>query len=143
MKGVPVKTAMSLLECAIWAAEFARARGGNNTHAAVGAAIDCADQTVINLRTAYGSDHGPLTMSGFSPLEAATWAAEFARVHAEDNSSPAAVRAAIDGAAQAVIDLRDALGTEHSSLAMRELRDDPDAALAVLKARLLREKDKR
>ena len=86
MKGVPVKTAMSPLECAVWAAEFARVRGGDSSHGAVGAAIEAADQ--------------------------------------------------------AVIDLRDALGDEHSSLAMRELRDDPDAAFGVLRDRLLRGKDK-
>lgn len=85
MKGVPVKTTMSPLECAVWAAEFARMRAGDSSHAAVGSAIDAADQ--------------------------------------------------------AVIDVRDALGTEHSSLAMQELRDDPDAALAVLKERLVRGRD--
>lgn len=84
MKGVPVKTTMSPLECAVWAAEFARVRAGDSGHGAVGSAIDAADQ--------------------------------------------------------AVIDVRDAFGTEHSSLAMRELRDDPDAALAVLKERLVRDK---
>lgn len=87
MKGVPVKTAMSPLECAVWAAEFARMRGGDSSHGAVGSAIEAADQ--------------------------------------------------------AVIDLRDALGDEHSSLAMRELRDDPDAAFGVLRDRLLRKKNKR
>jgi hypothetical protein len=86
MKGVPVNTSMSPLECATWAAEYARVRAGDSAHSAVGAAIEAADQ--------------------------------------------------------AVIDLRDALGTEHSSLAMRELRDDPDAAFAVLKDRLVRDKKK-
>jgi hypothetical protein len=75
-----------------------------------------------------------------SPLECAVWAAEFARVRGGD-SSHGAVRPAIEAADQAVIDLRDAFGTEHSSLAMRELRDDPDAQLAVLRGRLLRERD--
>ena len=87
MKGVPVKTAMSPLECAVWAAEFARVRAGNSSHGSVGSAIEAADQ--------------------------------------------------------AVIDVREALGTEHSSLAMREVKGDPDAAFAVLHERLLREKDKR
>ena len=75
-----------------------------------------------------------------SPLECATWSAEFVRVraaHADGPSSHAAVGAAIEAADQAVIDLRDAFGTEHSSLAMRELRDDPDAQLGVLRRRLL------
>ena len=85
MKGVPVKTSMSPLECAVWAAEFARVRAGDSSHGAVGAAIDAADQ--------------------------------------------------------AVMDVRDAFGTEHQSLAMRELRDAPDAQLALLKSRLLRSKD--
>lgn len=85
--GVPVKTTMSPLECAVWAAEFARVRGGDSAHAAIRPAIEAADQ--------------------------------------------------------AVIDLREAFGTEHSSLAMRELRDDPDAQLAVLRERLLRERDDR
>jgi len=85
MKGIPVKTSMSPLECAVWAAEFARVRAGDSGHGAVGAAIDAADQ--------------------------------------------------------AVMDVRDAFGTEHSSLAMRERRDDPDAQLTLLKDRLLRQKD--
>jgi hypothetical protein len=80
-----------------------------------------------------------------SPLECAVWAAEFARVraaHAEGSSSQAAVGAAIEAADQTVIDLRDAFGTEHSSLAMHELRDEPDAQLEVMRKRLLRERDK-
>lgn len=85
MKGVPVKTAMSPLECAVWAAEFARVRAGDSGHGAVGSAIDAADQ--------------------------------------------------------AVMDVRDAFGVEHLSLAMRELRDEPDGALALLKGHLLRNKD--
>lgn len=86
MKGVPVKTAMSPLECAVWAAEYARVRAGG--------------------------------------LQAGT------------------VRSAIDAADQVVIELREAFGTEHQSLTMRELRDDPDAQLEVVKARLLRERDR-
>lgn len=73
-----------------------------------------------------------------SPFECAVWSAEFVRVratHAEP-SSHAAVGAAIDAADQVVIDLRDAFGTEHSSLAMRELRDDPAAQLETLRKRL-------
>ena len=87
MKGTPVKTSMSPLECAVWAAEFARVRAGDSGHGAVGSAIDAADQ--------------------------------------------------------AVMDVRDAFGTEHQSLAMRELRDEPDAALALLKGHLLRNGDDR
>lgn len=87
MKGVPVKTAMSPLECAVWAAEFVRLRNGSSDHGIISPAIDAADQ--------------------------------------------------------AVIDLREAFGTEHSSLAMRERRDDPEGPLDVLRERLLRSKDKR
>jgi hypothetical protein len=85
MKGTPVKTTMSALECAVWAAEFVRVRAGSSDHGAMVPAIDAADQ--------------------------------------------------------AVMDVRDAFGTEHSSLALRELRDDPDAQLAVLRGRLVRERD--
>lgn len=85
MKGTPVKTTMSPLECAVWAAEFVRVRAGDSSHGVVGTAIEAADQ--------------------------------------------------------AVIDVRDAFGTEHSSLAMRELRDDPEAQLKVLRGRLVRERD--
>lgn len=84
MQGVPVKTAMSPLECAVWAAEFARVRAGDSSHGAVGAAIEAADQ--------------------------------------------------------AVIDVREAFGAEHLSLAMRELRDAPDAQLALMKSHLTRGK---
>ena len=77
-----------------------------------------------------------------SPLECAVWGAEFARVRAGDPQRRA-VETAIECADQAVIDLRDAFGTEHQSLTMRELRDDPDAALAVMRKRLLRERDDR
>ena len=66
--------------------------------------------------------------TAMSPLECATWSAEFVRVRAtyadiEGLSSRVAVNAAIEAADQAVIDLRDAFGTEHSSLALRELRE--------------------
>jgi hypothetical protein len=57
MKGVPVKTTMSPLECAVWAAEFARVRGGDSGHGAIREATDAADQAVIDLRDAFGVEH--------------------------------------------------------------------------------------
>ena len=133
-----VKTTMSDGECAVWGAEFARGRSGASSHAAVGAGIDDADQAVIDLREAFGSAHGSLTMKT-SPLERAVWAAEFARVRASAESPD--IKAAVHAADQAVTDVRDALGTEHSSLTMRTLRDDPAAQLAHLRERLVRAQD--
>jgi hypothetical protein len=140
MKGVPVNTTMSPLECAVWAAEFARVRAGDSSHGAVGAAIDAADQAVIDLRAAFRAEGQSVDMRTVSPLERAVWAAEFARARAGD-SSHAAISAANDASVQAVMDVRDAFGVEHLSLAMRELRDTPDAQLALLKSHLLRGKD--
>ena len=134
-----VKTGMSDVECAVWAAEFARGREGDSAHAAVGAGIDSADQAVIDLREVFGSAHGPLTMKTLSPLERAVWAGEFARVRASTEHPN--IKAAVHAADQAVIDVRDALGTEHSSLTMRMLRDDPAAQLAHLRERLVRTQD--
>lgn len=79
-----------------------------------------------------------------SPLEIAVWGAEFVRVRAGDTTSDtpashAIMSAAIDAADQAVMDLRDAFGTEHSTLAIREVRkEDPAAVFAILKERMTR-----
>lgn len=75
--------------------------------------------------------------TSMSPLEIAVWAAEFVRVR-EGSSGHAELSEASSYADQAVIDLREMFGTEHSSLALREANDDPDAQLAVLRERLLR-----
>ncbi len=85
MKGIPVKTSMSPLECAVWAAEFTRVRAGSSDHGAIAPAIDAADQ--------------------------------------------------------AVIDIRDAFGREHLSLAIRELKDDPAGQLTLMRDNLLRTED--
>lgn len=133
-----VKTGMSDVECAVWAAEFARVRAGDSGHAAVGAGIDGADQAVIDLREVFGSAHDPLIMRTLSPLERAVWAAEFARVRA---TAPPNSKAAMHAADKTVTDIRDALGIAHSSLTMRLLRDDPAAQLAHLRDRLVRAED--
>ena len=134
-----VKTTMSDVECAVWGAEFARRCSGDSSHAAVGPGIESADQAVIDLREVFGSAHGPLTMKPLSPLERAVWAAEFARVRASTEHPN--VNAAVHAADEAVTEVRDALGAEHSSLTMRLLRDDPAAQLAHLRARLVRTED--
>jgi len=134
-----VKTTMSDIECTVWGAEYARRCSGDSAHAAVSDGISGADQAVIDLRDIFGSEHGPLTMKTLSPLERAVWAAEFARVRA--NAEPPNVKAAVHAADQTVIDVRDALGTEHSSLTMSTLRDDPAAQLARLRERLVRTED--
>lgn len=133
-----VKTGMSDVECAVWAAEFARVRAGDSGHAVVGAGIDGADQAVIDLREVFGSAHDPLIMRTLSPLERAVWAAEFARVRATEYPN---IKAAMHAADEAVTDVRDVLGTEHSSLTIHLLRDDPAAQLAHLRERLVRTED--
>jgi hypothetical protein len=127
-----VKTSMSPLEGAVWGAEFVRLRGGDSDHGAVGPAIDAADQAVLELRDWFGAPY--LTMSTLSTLECGAWAAEFVRVRAGKGQN--AIEAALNDADRAVKDLREALGTQHLSLTLRKLSDDPAAQLAVFRAHL-------
>jgi hypothetical protein len=90
MKGVPVKTTMSPLECAVWAAEFARARGGDSGHGAIRVAIDAADQAVIDLRDAFGVEHLSLRLRELSDDPAAQLDAIRERlVRDDDHEDPA------------------------------------------------------
>ena len=62
MKDTPVKTAMSPLECAVWAAEFVRVRAGSSDQSVLSPAIEAADQAVIDVRDAFGVEHFSLQL---------------------------------------------------------------------------------